>query len=60
MLAALCAVLTARTGQPHCVLQALSNNRFESRTRDHVGVLAADGLVSLEVPPSGFDELGRR
>jgi hypothetical protein len=58
VLAALAAVLTARSGQPHCVMQALSNNRFEPRLRDYVGVLAADGLVSIEDANSaGFDDV---
>ena len=57
VLAALCAVLAARTGQPHCVLQTLSSNRFERRLRDYVGTLATDALVSVEVTTPGFDEL---
>ncbi|HKN98990.1 MAG TPA: condensation domain-containing protein [Pseudonocardiaceae bacterium] len=57
VLAAMCAVLSWRTGVPRCVFAAVSGNRFRLRLRDYVGSLAQDGLLALDVDTATFDEL---
>lgn len=59
-LAAVCAVLSWRTGMPRCVFAAVSGNRFRLRLRQYVGSLAQDGLLALDVDTVRFDELVTR
>ncbi|HEX3647315.1 MAG TPA: condensation domain-containing protein [Pseudonocardiaceae bacterium] len=60
VLAAVCAVLSWRTGVPRCVFAAVSGNRFRLRLREYVGSLAQDGLLALDVDTATFDELVTR
>ncbi|MEE6261673.1 condensation domain-containing protein [Plantactinospora sonchi] len=60
VLAAVCAVLSQRTGHRLIVMPTLCSNRYERRLRDFVGPLATDSLVSVEVTCDGFDDLVRR
>ncbi|HEY1571657.1 MAG TPA: condensation domain-containing protein [Pseudonocardiaceae bacterium] len=60
VLAAVCAVLSWRTGVPRCVFAAVSGNRFRLRLREYVGSLAQDGLLALDVDTVTFDELVTR
>jgi hypothetical protein len=57
LLAALCAVLSQRTGIRRCVFASVSGNRFRLRLREYVGSLAQDGLLVLDVHGPTFDEL---
>jgi hypothetical protein len=60
VLAALCAVLSLRTGHERCVLSALSNNRPEPRLREYVGMIASNTLISVNTAVPRFDDLVRR
>jgi len=60
VLAALCAVLSQRTGQARYALTVLTNNRFERRLNEYVGVLAGETLISVDAGAQRFDELVRR
>lgn len=60
VLAALCAVLSARTGQERCVLSALSNNRPERRLQEYVGMITSNTLISVNTAVERFDDLVRR
>jgi hypothetical protein len=57
LLAAVCAVLSARTGIRRCVFASVSGNRFRLRLREYVGSLAQDGLLALDVDVPTFDQL---
>jgi hypothetical protein len=60
VLAAVCAVLSHRTGTRDLVLPTLSANRFEPHLRQHVGSLAQLALISLTVGDTTFDRLVRQ
>jgi Condensation domain len=60
VLAALCAVLSLRTGQARCSLTGLLHNRFGSRLRSYVGSLASDAIITVDTDARGFDDLVRR
>jgi hypothetical protein len=60
VLAALCAVLSARTGYRELVFPVMSSNRFERHLSDYVGTLAQTAIVSVDVGSASFDELVRR
>jgi hypothetical protein len=60
LLAAVCAVLSVRTGIRRCVFASVSGNRFRLRLREYVGSLAQDGLLALNVDTRTFDELVAR
>jgi len=60
VLAALCAVLSLRTGQPRCSLTGLLHNRYGPRLRQYVGSLASDAVVTVDTDARGFDDLVRR
>ncbi|MGI8665183.1 MAG: condensation domain-containing protein [Jatrophihabitans sp.] len=60
LLAALCAVLSVRSGVRRCTFVSVSGNRFRLRLRDYIGTLAQDGLVTLALDTAGFDELAVR
>jgi Condensation domain len=57
LLAAMCAVLSQRTGVRRCVFASVSGNRFRVRLREYVGALAQDGLLALDVEGPTFDDL---
>lgn len=59
VLAAVCAVISRRSGLRRIVMPMLTSNRFERRLRDYIGPLATDSLVSVRVDTEGFDELVR-
>jgi hypothetical protein len=60
VLAALCAVLSHRSGQPDCAFTALMHNRFERRLREYVGSLASDTLITVDTRADSLDQLARR
>jgi hypothetical protein len=60
VLAALCAVLSWRTGQDRCAMAMSVTNRTRPRLRGYVGPLATDGLLLLRTKAASFDELARR
>jgi len=60
VLAALCALLSRRTGYPTCRFAMLSANRFESSLAGYIGTLAQAMFVGVEVGTARFDELVRR
>jgi Condensation domain len=60
VLAALCAVLSLRTGQDRCVLSALANNRPERRLQEYVGMITSNTLISVNTEVARFDDLVRR
>lgn len=60
LLAALCAVLSARTGYHELVLPVMSSNRFESHLYDYVGPLAQTSVAAIDVGSVSFDELVRQ
>jgi hypothetical protein len=60
VLAALCAVLSARTGQSQCVLSAPASNRSEPRLREYVGTIMTNTLFSVSTDVAWFDKLVRR
>jgi hypothetical protein len=60
VLAAVCAVLSVRTGQPRCVLSAPASNRSERRLREYVGTIMTNTLFSVNTEVEGFDELVKR
>lgn len=60
LLAAMCAVLSQRTGVRRCVFASVSGNRFRVRLRGYVGALAQDGLLALDVDGPTFDDLVTR
>ncbi|QKW13540.1 condensation domain-containing protein [Verrucosispora sp. NA02020] len=60
VLAAVCAVLSHRTGHRQIAMPTLCSNRYERRLHDYIGPLATDSLVSVEVTCAGFDELIHR
>jgi hypothetical protein len=60
VLAALCALLSLRTGQDRCVLSALANNRPERRLREYVGMITSNTLISVNTAVPRFDDLVRR
>ncbi|WP_432824657.1 hypothetical protein [Dactylosporangium sp. CA-092794] len=60
VLAAVCALLSRRTGYGTTQFVMLSANRFESSLRGYVGTLAQSTYVSVEAGEAGFDELVRR
>lgn len=60
VLAALCAVLSVRTGQPRCVLSAPASNRSQERVREYVGTIMTNTLLSVNTDVTGFDELVQR
>jgi Condensation domain len=57
VVAAMCAVLSWRTGIRQSVFASVSGNRFRLRLREYVGSLAQDGLMALDTDEPTFDEL---
>lgn len=55
MMAAVCTVVSARTGTPNWAFPVLSHNRFRDRLRDYVGALAQDGLIAFDISGADFD-----
>lgn len=60
LLAAVCAVVSHRTGYRDLVLPTLSGNRFEPHLRGHVGSLAQTALAAVSVGDGTFDRLVRQ
>lgn len=58
LLAAVCTVVSVRTGMSRFVFPVLSGNR--DRLPDYVGVLAQDGLLAFDVGGDSFAEVVRR
>jgi hypothetical protein len=57
ILAALCSVLSVRTGYPELVFPVTSANRFEHHLSDYVGTLSQSAVVAVKVGSASFDEL---
>jgi condensation domain-containing protein len=57
VLAAVCAVLSTRTGYPRCTLATLMHNRYSQHLRAYVGTLACDTILSVDTAATGFDDL---
>jgi hypothetical protein len=60
VLAAVCALLSHRTGYAVCEFPVMAGNRHERSTVDYVGTIAQTTLITVEVGTAGFDELTRR
>ncbi|MEV0622333.1 condensation domain-containing protein [Nonomuraea sp. NPDC050404] len=60
LLAALCAVLSVRTGYREIVFPVMPSNRFERHLYDYVGTLAQTGIAAVDVGSASFDELVRQ
>jgi hypothetical protein len=60
VLAALCAVLSVRTGYYKLVFPVTSCNRFERHLSNYVGTLAQSAIATVDVGSVSFDELVRR
>ncbi|MER6830691.1 condensation domain-containing protein [Streptosporangium sp. NPDC000563] len=60
LLAALCAVLSVRTGYREIVFPVMPSNRFERHLYDYVGTLAQTGIAAIDVGSASFDELVRQ
>jgi hypothetical protein len=60
LLAAVCTVMSIRTGIRHCVFALMSGNRFRQRLHGYVGALAQDSLLAFDVEGDDFDEIVRR
>ncbi len=60
VLAAICALLSQRTGSPAPTFVALCGNRFDPELSDYVGSLVQSVQMSVEVEGASFDELARR
>jgi hypothetical protein len=60
VLAAVCALVSHRTGYRELVLPTLSGNRFDPRLRQHVGSLAQTAMATVTVGDGTFDQLVRR
>lgn len=60
LLAAVCAVMSVRTGIRHCVFALMSSNRFRQRLHGYVGALAQDSLLAFDIDGDDFDEVVRR
>jgi hypothetical protein len=58
LLAAVCTVVSVRTGMGRFVFPVLSGNR--DRLPDYVGVLAQDGLLAFDIGGDSFDAVVRR
>ncbi|MEU8204809.1 condensation domain-containing protein [Streptosporangium sp. NPDC049046] len=60
LLAALCAVLSVRTGYREIVFPVMPSNRFERHLYNYVGTLAQTGIAAIDVGSASFDELVRQ
>jgi hypothetical protein len=60
VLAAVCAVISRRTGYRELVFPTLSGNRFEPLLQHHVGTLAQTTLATVDVGETTFDRLARQ
>lgn len=60
MLAAVCALLHHRTGEPRLVFPTLASNRFDPALRDYVGTLVQIAFARIDVASASFDDLVRR
>jgi len=60
LLAAVCTVMSVRTGIRHCVFALMSGNRFRQRLHGYVGALAQDSLLAFDIEGDDFDEIVRR
>jgi hypothetical protein len=60
VLAAVCALLSRRTGEPACTFVSLSANRFDRELTGYIGSLVQSVLLHVEVGDASFDELARR
>jgi hypothetical protein len=60
VLAAVCALVSHRTGYRELVLPTLSGNRFEPHLRQHVGSLAQTTLATVTLGEGTFDQLVRQ
>ncbi|MFF7588259.1 condensation domain-containing protein [Kitasatospora purpeofusca] len=56
LLAVFAALAAHRAARTDLVISALSANRQRSALADHIGTLAQDALIALEVGPSGADD----
>lgn len=59
-LAAICAVVSRRTGYQELVLPTLSGNRFEPHLHRYVGTLAQTTLATVRTGETTFDQLVRQ
>jgi hypothetical protein len=59
-LAAICAVISCRTGYRELVFPTLSGNRFEPRLRRYVGTLTQTTLATVKTADTTFDRLVRQ
>jgi hypothetical protein len=57
VLAAICTLLTRRTGYQRLVFPALSGNRFERHLSDYVGTLSQSTLTVVDTDTPSFDQL---
>ncbi|MBF9132799.1 hypothetical protein I0C86_28150, partial [Plantactinospora sp. S1510] len=60
VLAAVCALLSQRTGAEDLVFPTLANNRAEQHLQGYIGTLVQTVLTRVEVGTASFDELVRR
>jgi hypothetical protein len=60
LLAAVCTVLSVRTGVDRCTFSVLSGNRFRGWLHGYVGALVQDGLLAFDIGGASFDEVVRR
>jgi len=58
--AAVCALLSHRTGYRACEFPIMAGNRHERELVDYVGTLAQTTIVTVEVGSASFDELVQR
>ncbi|MGZ3145566.1 condensation domain-containing protein [Lentzea chajnantorensis] len=59
LLAAVCAVLSVRTGYREIVFPVMPSNRFERHLYDYVGTLAQTGIAAIDVGFASFDQVVR-
>ncbi|MCT9933366.1 condensation domain-containing protein [Planotetraspora sp. A-T 1434] len=57
VLAAFGALAGLRAGQPTCPVISISANRYRPELRDHVGPLAQDALIPIDIAGPSFDAL---
>jgi hypothetical protein len=60
VLAAVCALLSLRSGHQRCMLTGPVTNRYEAALRGYVGSLARDTVIAVDTGAAGYDELVRR
>jgi hypothetical protein len=60
VLAAICAVLSVRTGETVWRFPVMSGNRFDPRAAEYVGTLAQSTIFAVDLADAGFDQMVRR